>query len=240
MALIARRHPFSLIEVLISLVLISGLLSLLFLSYRQTAELKKGMAEVVEPLREESALLRRLDRLFSEVCAIDGETDRGHFFFTSTCENAPSLVLTYNNGIDRDQRFCGEVLGRLYLTSTGDLMLAKWPLPAKWKGDRECREELLLSGITSLEFGFFEPPHHRSPIVDGIKPKENLAGREREAIPKGWGSLWKREYGELPAIVELRIESGSNTISMKFSLHESRKPIRTWWIKGSKSNKEAA
>lgn len=105
----------------------------------------------------------------------------------SSEEEQDSLLVLFNNGIDIDPKFSGEVIGRIFLNKeTNDLELIIWPIDEK-NHPSDFRKEVLLKDISDFSFSFFDPMQDETPPT-----------------PE-WTDKWEKvDY--FPPIVKLNVE----------------------------------
>lgn len=207
---ILRRSSMTIIEVLISMALTILAITTLLYFYYQVDEVNRS----IEKVQEESFQSRYLEgRLAAVLPKIIGENDLSKDFIFATTDGksgltkggTSTLLFMYDNGVDLNPDFSNHVLGRLYVSERGDLMLAMWPAPARWRSDQPVpmRKELLFEGVEEIAFGFFVPPQ---------KDKKTKVEGE------GWIDEWKNEYKQLPALVsiDLKVEREGEKETMKY------------------------
>ncbi|MDP1836069.1 MAG: hypothetical protein Q8K75_09120 [Chlamydiales bacterium] len=237
----------TLLEVVIAMALVSVLMTVLMSYYGQIAMIQGE----VNSAREEGFQLRylqaRLSYVLPRIVPVRGpvgELDkRDDFYFYSQEENelSPSLVFTYDNGIDLDARFSNHVLGRLMLDEKDGhqrLMLYTWPVPRCWTKDEEqppMKKEVLVDRITDVDFQFYYPPDPAELPGIAIRGLQSTpVGNEQDKPAKDqWMSRWYPSYMDLPAVVKVRVKRTVQTgltpagqwIDMAFPLPNSRKAI---------------
>jgi hypothetical protein len=148
---VLSRRPFTLLEMMVSLGLLSILLVILFGVYHQISSAQTEMERIRERAFANRYLQTRLSDVLSKVVK---PKKSGHPFFMISEEHAyaegKSLIFTYDNGYACDRRFAGKVTGRLYLSPEKRLFLATWPLDAP----TSMRKELLFEGVEVVDFVF--------------------------------------------------------------------------------------
>ncbi len=208
-----RRHPFTLLEVLIALALTAILLTTLTFFYQEISLLNIEF----DKTQKESFQMRFLENRLADILprAVPEKTKKKDFFFFTVLDfhgmfrgNSPSLIFTFDNGIDLDKEFSNHVLARLYLDQDGCFCLAMWPSPKRWEEGilPPMKKQVLMEDVTSLSFSFFIPPDFTEKEKP-VDPEEVQAGREKmEPWPKGtWTDRWYYEYKQLPAIIKIEI-----------------------------------
>lgn len=194
---VGHRHFMTIIEVLISMALTMLAITALIYFYSQVDSLNNA----VEKVQEESFHSRYFEgRLASILPKSLGETDPSKDFLFITTDGKPgltkggmpTLLFMFDNGIDLNPDFSNHVLGRLYVSEKGDLMLAMWPAPARWRSDQPVpmRKELLFENVEEMEFKFFIPPQK---------------DKKRKLENEGWVEEWGQEYRRLPALISVHL-----------------------------------
>jgi hypothetical protein len=183
-----RRRCLSLIEVVISLGLLTLLLSTLFFWYRSLMQQKYELAALKSPLVEEKYAEQRLNHILT----------RSQLPLFSTYPDH-SLVFLFDRGICPQPDLSGKVLGRLFFEeSKKSLYLGVWPDPAKNK-ESPCQTTLLLDKVNKCDFMFYYPP---DPFKKTVSPEEVGKPKPRE----GWQAAWKEGYRIQPAMIKITIE----------------------------------
>jgi type II secretory pathway component PulJ len=213
-----KKFSFTLLEVLISLSLLSLILAFLFFSYRQISFEKRDLTNILEPLLEE----RYCDMRLSEIlCKIKKEKET--LFFTK--EREPnSLVFIFDHKTHINPELSDAILACLYHDlENATLCLSIWPHPDSKK--KEPSETFtLLEDVTDLSFSFYNPPERSKKIVD---PHE--VG-DLKPLPL-WQDQWKKEYKALPAMIKILVWRKTphlkrdEPICFVYNIEEGLKPI---------------
>jgi len=184
-------RPFTLLEVLASLVLTSLLLTLLLAFYRQVH--RGSDEEALQMVWRRYAAHQRLGQILmyiQEKLYMDGE----------------DLVCLFSNGVDQERPFSGEILARLYKDEFGRVILATWPHPERWKLDPlPYRTEVLCTDVCKLAFQFYNPP-------DLSRPSEEV-----KVVPEHWVDQWSASY-PLPAMVRVTLSFEDEELSSTYSV----------------------
>lgn len=218
---VAKRHV-SLVEVLIALTLTIAILMTLMFFYRQVTEI----GYEVDRTSAKNFNMRHLETRLAQILPrAVGETDkqRDFLFFSVNDEGvgkpgSQSLIFMYDNQISLDKPFSGHVLGRLFLDTNGNLMLAYWPSPKRWEstGKVPMKKELLMQGVENLAFEFYIAPKRKEKEVQepvqtadpkGKGKEDSKSGDEEKSTepePKGeWRrQAWLQDYKQLPVMVK--------------------------------------
>jgi hypothetical protein len=171
---VTRKNFQTLIEVIIAMALAVMVLSALTFFYQQVDSLNTQMDKIQREIFQMRYLENRLIDIFSQVCSKDKQKN---FYFFSSPDNAlfkpgtSSLTFCFDNGISLDKPFSGEVLGRFFLNSANQLILAMWPTPNSWDQHiaPSMKKEILLENVEDLSFEFFIAPEKKR-VDDEKKP----------------------------------------------------------------------
>ncbi|MBS0654345.1 MAG: hypothetical protein JSR46_01080 [Verrucomicrobia bacterium] len=187
--------PFILVDVIIATSLFAILLAVMFgifLRYSQANQfLKTQRLDCEKLLVVQSKLQNIFDRYQDKM-------DKEHYFYIEESKSggSPSLIFTFDNGIDVDPQFSGDRLGKLYVASDA-LRFAYWPrgknldtIPVN------MREEILLKEVTSLQIELFA---RAQPQVESKKNEKE----EQKVIEGRWLTKWPMEYKRYPSLVKL-------------------------------------
>jgi len=138
------KRPLSLLEVAIGLALTAILLTALFSSFRQI--IQSGVK--VEAARTEMHGWHLLDLRLNQI--FESLSD-GKLFYTSGHNKArgEALYFTFNNGLEQNPEFCGEMDGVLYASNEKN--------PSLCLLLKDQREEIFIDQIDHLSFQFFDP-----------------------------------------------------------------------------------
>lgn len=208
-----KKSHFTLIELLISMALTTLILTTLMFFYRQVTYLNN----LYDEAQQESFQLRFLANRLSNVLpkAVPDQTAKKDFYFFSEPDyhgtfrnNSPSLVFTFDNGVDIDKNFSNHVLGRLYLDRQGNLTLGMWPSPARWAEGEipPMKKAVLMENVSSLSFQFFIPQEK----TEGAIPNNKKNPKVEPSPRLSWVSRWQQNYQQLPAIVKVEIVLNDN------------------------------
>lgn len=224
-----KKHYFTLLELLISLVLAVALLTTLTYFYRQVSWLDVESEKIQKENFQLRYLENRLAKIFPNVLAEHDLKKKEFHFFTSgdlgglLATGNPSLVFMFDNGASLDTKKANHLLARLYVDKEHRLCLATWPAPARWDQEGKLapppQKEILIDNIESLSFLFFIAPERDRSLI-----KENLSSNETPSLEQSqdtkgeWVSEWNRSYEYLPSMIKI-------IISRKLINHE--KPVIT-------------
>lgn len=131
---ISKKRPFSLLEVTISLVLTTILLTTLFSSYRQLIQNKIEIEKASQGLHWRFFTQTRLNQIFESL-------EEGAKFETK--EGA--LVFHFDNELDADPAYSGQLDGKLSLEGSQLCLFLK------------DRKEILHKNVKNLTLSFYDP-----------------------------------------------------------------------------------
>jgi hypothetical protein len=130
-----KKRPVLLLELVISLVLFSIIIGILFSSYREFSLAKTALRKEKELILSRQKLQLRLGQIFSRLKTLKVENNACH--------------LSYDNGLDIEEGFRGK-LEAMLLIDKGRLALVAWPEKGK------ARKEILCESANSFSFCFFD------------------------------------------------------------------------------------
>ena len=145
-----RKYAFTLMEVMVSFVILSIVLSVIFSSLCRETLLKKKLEQMEKEVMERVELQQTLDRLFANLSFPEDQGDKPPLY--SMKGSHPILVLTFDNGVEPNPLFCG-VLKGLLLVEKRALILKLHP------GKDFERIQVLKNNIDSLLFEFLTWEH---------------------------------------------------------------------------------
>jgi hypothetical protein len=189
-----KRYSFTLVEVMISLLLVSLLLSTLFVWYHFLSSQKETCKELKAPLMEERYAYQRLQHILPRATTP---------FFQS--QDGQSLLFVFDRGPFWDPKLAGQVIARLYHDKKEKLLcLGIWPLPTPEEVlQTPTQTWILLDKINSCTFRFYNPP---DPYKQPVDPK-----KVDKAIPlEGWQEQWRGDFRRLPAMMQIILTRGSD------------------------------
>ncbi len=142
----------TLLEIVIGFALTGILLSFLFSNFRHITGLDCKIEKVRRAVHSRSIVQLRLSQVFERLIA--GKEEVNFYIESHPMSGHDALYFTIDNGIDRDQRFCGVLQGSLYVDQKKRLCLSLITKTAE-------RKEILLTSITSLLFECFNSKEKR-------------------------------------------------------------------------------
>ncbi|NGX47492.1 MAG: hypothetical protein K1000chlam3_00866 [Chlamydiae bacterium] len=140
------KRPLSLLEVCIGLALTAILLTTLFSGFRHLMKNGAKMGEVRHQLHPYFVMQMRLNQIFESI------TEEG-LFYTDIHEkaNGKALYFTFQNGVDPDPQFCGEIEGVLYCSKEKEMILEL----------KDERSEIFLTEVSSFKMKFYDPKENK-------------------------------------------------------------------------------
>ncbi|MBN4067121.1 hypothetical protein JYU14_03455 [Simkania negevensis] len=212
-------HFFTLLEMLVAFALFTTLSSMLFGSYFYLYRAKQNMERFEKNVYKHHYGRFRLQQVLQDACPPSPSPEKESekelsLFFTLDKENnggmaPPSLIFTYDNGVDDNPLFSSQVLGMIGTTPHGQLLLITWPSPFKWREQSPSpRIEVVFDKVEQFDMTFFYPPSHSK---KDVAPKDVDKGREILIPPPGRLNRWKKEYGVLPVLMEIAISFQDGT-----------------------------
>ncbi len=190
-----QKRYFTLLEVSIALCLVAVLVTLMLRFYTEAHLLDSKLDAAKEIVWQRSNTGARLSQVFKEIPEASIATPKVPAFYTKKYpkEDFQSLTFIFDNGIDPSPDFSGPVLGRLALIDQ-NLCLLIWPIEKDDK--RSYRRELLMEGVSSIQYEFF------------VSDKDSFK----------WQDQWKSERKDLPSMIKLHIKEKENLLSFAFFL----------------------
>lgn len=193
-----RKHSITLVEVLISLTLLTLLLSSLFFWYHHLTEKKSELEKLKRPYVEERYVWQRLEQIIPK-SKLPFFTDDG-------------LVFRFDRGLCYDPRLSDMVLGKLYHDpNLRTLCLGIWPDPKEEALKDPSLTLTLLDHVDTLSFQFYSPP---PPFQKPVDPEQVGKPRPKE----GWQDAWG--YDTLPALVRVTVTHEGEKREMYFDLDQ--------------------
>lgn len=178
-----KRRAFTLIEVMVSLLLLALLLGSVGSFFRVFVGGHQEERELWEFLVEERRVDFQLETLFSHIL------QEGPFF-----TNEQGLFFTYDHGPDREPELSHAVSARLHFDPHQEsLCLTIWPS----KGLQPIRTTTLCSHVKHLDISFYAPPN---PFKLSVEPQ-----RVGQPLPEGRVSAWEKSYSVFPALVTIEL-----------------------------------
>lgn len=236
---IYKRNFFTLLEILISLALVSTLLTILisfFIYFNDLSVVSdKSKREIFQKKYAEKRIMQIFQDLAKESADNGNRLRHDFLFFTeklsSDSVQGETLVLTYNNREQFHVEGSNRILARLYIDKKGHLSLMTWAssLRDELEGKRLLAKEELLDSIKDIKFHFLVYQDPEGKVID---PKEIGAAEELiEPYPPGeWRTSWPVNFKERPILVKI-------ILIQKKEAEEERKIVFAFPLGDRKMNK---
>jgi hypothetical protein len=155
-----KRRCATLLELLIAMSLTMLIMAALAYFYRQINNINQEAEVQQTKLFKQLYLSTRLNNVLPK---IQSPTSKNTYFFTTSAamqEGAPSLIFSYNNGVQLDPLFSNNVLGWIFVDKQHRLCLAVWPSDDRWEESKlpPIKCEILSDNVSKVEYRFFSPP----------------------------------------------------------------------------------
>jgi hypothetical protein len=143
---VKKKHPLTLLEVIIAISLLGLLLTGLFNCFHQGFKQKITAKELKQKVLQLELFQQRLKNLFAH---LDGEAD-------ISLEKYPdayglALLFSYKQPVDSEFDMCGTLQGMIFLNKNKELCLASWSETGK------MRNEILLDHMDAFKCRLFDP-----------------------------------------------------------------------------------
>ena len=186
-----KKHSFILIEIIISLFLITILLTFLFGYFSKITKIEIEIENIKNEVYKKNNLHIRLNNIFTQLNLKD--FDQGRFYSKYEKDSKHlSLYLNYNNGIDPNPNFSEIVKAKLFVDDKNNLLLVIWPKDNKIK---TARKEILLTNINKIEYKFLGEKD--------LQMEKYII--EKIAENSFWYKFWPKEKRILPSVVYIKI-----------------------------------
>ncbi len=198
-----KKRPLILLEIMIALSLTALLLTTLARFFAGCLKMDQKIEQLRSSLAGRQKVQVCLSSIFTSMAPLPGSAA-----LCTLDDEGTSLGLSFDNGIDPDPKFSGQVIGKLFVDESSNLCLAIWPI------DEEatfCRKEILCPNVQKMNLKFFAKKKAASPSF----------GFE-------WRSTWPKESGALPPMVRLSLTQRGETSDFAFAIpcKGSRIPYR--------------
>ena len=162
-----KKKAFTLIEILISLFLISIILMVMFRFFSSSLRMEIKIEQAKKEIFSKNNLQLRLDTIFSKIS--NKTFSNSPIFYTENNK----LFFVYDNEIDPNPKLSSDVFAILYLSKNQNLTLKIFPFE---KEKTICRKEILKKNVDSLSFEFFTKK-------DGEVKKANSWSKKQLKLP---------------------------------------------------------
>ncbi len=146
-----KRHPLTLLEMMVAFSLLGILLATLWGLYRSWLVTSEKNQNAQVQIHKMLFVKERLDKIALLVAS--SQEGEANYLFTprERVEGLPTVCFSYYNQPDPVPSFNGQVSSLLYLNSIKELCLATW------SQEKEERIDLLLQGVSSFSLSYFDP-----------------------------------------------------------------------------------
>lgn len=216
-----KRRNITLLEVVISLTLLTLLMGTLFSVYRMVSASETALEKRQEAGFLNRYLAVRLEAVIGHAAPFESK-DKIFFTDRAPIVQGESLVLLYESGCDLDPLFSSYALGRLFVDEKGRLVLASWPNPYLKDSPKEpMRQEILLEGVKEMRL-FFWVPKEPGKMVE--TESVGVGGTDK---PLGgqWIQGWQKSWKSLPLLVKVEIERETGPLVFHIFVPHSDKAI---------------
>ena len=195
-----RKNSFTLIEVIVSLFLITIIISFLFGFFSKITKLEKNIDEIKTKVLEKNHAYLRLNHVFSQAINVMEEP------FSTEYDNGSNLCLNFcfDNGIDPEKAFSSKQKAKLFVDREKNLHLEIRPIDKK--SDLK-RDEILLKNVKSMKFRFLDL---KNELLKGYVDNGHPISQKIF-----WYNFWPRKVNSLPSIIYLEI---NNNLKFAFFL----------------------
>ncbi len=144
-----KKHPLTLLEVVIAISLTAMLLSFLFSSFRQISVANIKVQKSAEEVHARACVHLRIAQLLRSL-----EAKEGLAFYTSPFPlgTGKALIMASPHTLDKNPAYCGKLKSVLYLNNDQELCLLTYS-----KDEKEARNDILLTHVKEMSFQFFHP-----------------------------------------------------------------------------------
>jgi hypothetical protein len=207
-----KKHPMTLIEVLVAFGILSILLAFIFGAYQQVSFLNSQTKKIQEDSFKKRYAQYRLGDVLPKI-ELERKEDgkkkktKDRQFFLSEESNdlrqEGSLVFSFERGYDIQPKFAGNVLAMIYLDDKEQLCMGIFPQPSDWKAGKTppMRREVLLDRVEALSFEFYVPRK----VGKIVETKQITTGKNQLEPQSGWLKEWSPNYIGLPAMIKIHI-----------------------------------
>jgi hypothetical protein len=195
--MIFKKRYFTLIEVIVSLLLIGIIMTLFFGYFTKISKAEIEIDGLKKIVYQRGNFQVRLNNIFAQLYSKDLNESA---FYTEYEKNDKNLCfnISFDNGVDPDPNYSNIVKAKIYVDKTKDLILEIF---SKDKKTKITRQEILFSKINSFECQFLSS-------ADELKMKTY----EIEKISDNlfWYNFWPKERKSLPSAVLIKIDKNVN------------------------------
>lgn len=198
---IIKKNNFTLLEIIISLFLITIIITFLFGFFSKIMKLEKNIEEKKTKILAINHAQIRLTQVFSNV--YQGDFITSSPFYTKNSQNTKALTLyiRYDNKIDSEANFSLVVSAKLFVDENKNLSLETYSRDE----DEKPRVEVLLKNVKKIEYNFLSNS-------DLKLKKYKLDGISKNIY---WYKYWPKKAEFLPSAIKIKI---NNNLDFAFFL----------------------
>ncbi|NGX34532.1 MAG: hypothetical protein K1060chlam1_00885 [Candidatus Anoxychlamydiales bacterium] len=188
-----KKNNFTLLEVMISLFLITIIITFLFGFFSKIMKLEKNIEEKKIKILAINHTQIRLTQVFSNV--YQGDFINKSSFYTQNAKNSkrPILHISYDNKIDSNPNFSLVVRAKLYIDRNKNLCLKTFSRDQ----DQTPRKEILLKNVEKIEYNFLSNAHQNLKRSKLLEVSKNIY----------WYHSWPKKAGFLPSTIKIKINN---------------------------------
>lgn len=199
-----KKNNFTLLEMIVSMFLISIIITCLFNFFSKMTKLEKTIEDKKTKIHEIHHAQIRLNQVFSNI--YQGDFINGSSFYTKNKKDFKHLVLyiSYDNKTDSDPNFSSTVKGSIYINENKELCLETLSRDEH----QESRVEILLKNVKGIEYQFL------------ANSNSNLKKYKLKDISKNisWYKIWPQKANILPSSIKIKIIKNDNSLDFAFFL----------------------
>ncbi len=199
-----KKNNFTLLEIIISLFLMSIIITFLFGSFSKIMKLEKNIEEKKEKILKINHLQIRLNQVFSNI--YQGDFINQSPFYTKRAKNFNGLILymSYDNKIDSDANFSSVLRAKLFIDENKNLCLQTFSRDK----NQAPRIEILLKNVKGIEYKFL------------AKNDSKLEKYKLQNVSKNWAwyKSWSKKALFLPSSIKIKIIKNDGDLDFAFFL----------------------
>lgn len=196
-----KKNNFTLLEIIISLFLITIIITFLFGFFSKIMKLEKNIEEKKSKILAINHAQIRLTQVFSNI--YQGDFITSSPFYTKNAQNTKGLILyiSYDNKIDSDANFSLVLKAKLFVNENKNLCLET----TSRDENQKPRVEILLKNVKKIEYEFLSN--------SDLKLKKYKLDRISKNIC--WYKFWPKKAEFLPSAIKIKI---NNNLDFAFFL----------------------
>ncbi len=186
-----KKRFFTLIEVIVSLTLITIVITILFGYFTKISKVEQEIEDIKKIVYKKSNLQIRLNNIFAQLYSKDFNQIP---FYTEVEKNEKnlSLCINFDNGVDPDPNFSDVVKAKIFIDKNSNLILEIW---SKDKKTKITRKEILFTAVNNLEYKFLSSNDLQMKSYEIEKITDTLY----------WYNFWPKERNTTPSVIYMKI-----------------------------------